>query len=219
MPSILDNSVLTYYPIMARGEPIRYFLEDNEVVYTDEGVGNFESEKTDLEKFPFNQMPKLTLSNGKIIVQSMAILHFAAVVLKKDGTGDLDEDLQVWQLDYAVEDAMTRYRQATYNPDHAVLLRAFASRYVTKTFTQFDYLLSKSKRAFFVYDYPSYPEYHLLYLVKCVLVLRPSVLDDYPHVTKWHNSMLSRPGIKAYLESDRPYPAKNGVTYADFPVC
>jgi hypothetical protein len=58
----ITSCVLQYFPIQGRGEPLRLFMEDSGIEYTESNdVGAFKEKKFDLDEYAFNQLPRLTV--------------------------------------------------------------------------------------------------------------------------------------------------------------
>ncbi|GAA6009917.1 hypothetical protein JCM10207_002157 [Rhodosporidiobolus poonsookiae] len=217
----LKDVHLHYFPICGRGEPIRLILEDAGVAYTESNdVAAFREKKMDFDEYHFNQLPRLSV-NGRHLAQQGAILAFLAKATGYTGTGDIWQDELVDELQYACEDLNMGYVQRVYKPDGKELLAAYVQDNVPKAFAQFEHLFAKNAAAsgYLAYDKPSYAEFHLLYLIRALLVLSPSLLSAYPTLAAWYARMLARPNLKAYWESGRMKGMLNGSENGQEKVC
>ncbi|KAI0727542.1 glutathione S-transferase [Fomitopsis betulina] len=216
----LRDAELHYFPICGRGEPIRLMLEDTGVKYTESNdVAAFKEKKGDLDEYRFNQMPRLKV-NGLNLAQTDAILRFIAKARGLGGNGKLEEDVIADMLGCACEDLHNTYVKTAYSPDAATLLPPFAKEHVPKILKQIEHLLKQSKnpKGYFVYEYPSFSEYHLYYLLYALGRLNPNLLSDFPELAAWKQTMGARPGIKAYEASGRRHEMLNGTPSAQNPV-
>ncbi|GAA5949426.1 hypothetical protein JCM21900_004059 [Sporobolomyces salmonicolor] len=208
----LTSVTLSYFDICGRGEPIRLILEDAGVPYTeDHDVAAFAAGKMNHSLYLFNQMPRLTV-NGTHLFQQGAILRLIAKARGYTGKGDIWEDAMVDMLDAACEDLNSTYTRTIYSPDAMALLPIFVKEHVPKVMKQFEFLLSKStsSQGYFVYDIPSFAEFHLLYLLHCFAHLNPAFLANFPLLNQWRSTMLARPGLKSYFASGRMKEMLNG---------
>ncbi|KAM0748851.1 glutathione S-transferase [Meredithblackwellia eburnea MCA 4105] len=212
--------ILEYFPIRGRGEPVRYFLADLGIPYTEAGLDKFWETKEDLDQYPFKQVPALTI-DGKKLVQGNAILEYLAIRASKNGNGDTFERYRVSSLMFAIEDVAAAYYGAVYAEveDNSALLRSVATEQADRWFSQFEHLLKQSKAEYFFWDYPSYPEYHLLNLVAAIKQLRPKIFDDgkTPLLKAWFERFQARPAIAKY-EASRPFATFNDNTSGDSPL-
>ncbi|KAM0748893.1 hypothetical protein T439DRAFT_56649 [Meredithblackwellia eburnea MCA 4105] len=217
----MASASLEYFPIRGRGEPIRLMLSDLEIPFTEDGMAKFKENYSNLDEFPFQQLPRLTI-DGEKIVQMNSILEYLAIRAGKNGGSSNKERYQISSLTYAVEDFACAYTKRVYTPDNAELLKEFATTFTDKAFGHFEHIVKKSNTEYFFYDYPTFPEYHLLYIVIAVQTLRPSLFDSatkFPVLAKWFAAMSARKGIKEYLASDKVPKQFNGNATADAPCC
>ncbi|EPT05279.1 glutathione S-transferase C-terminal-like protein [Fomitopsis schrenkii] len=216
----LRDIELYYFPICGRGEPIRLILEDTGVKYTEvNDIAAFREKQSDVNEFRFNQIPRFKV-NGLNLAQTDAILRFIAKARGLGGNGKLEEDVIADMLSCACEDLHVTYMSNVYSPDAAKLLPPFAKNHVPMVLKQLEHLLkqSKSPEGYFVYEHPSFSEYHLYYLIYALGHLNPNLLSNFPELAAWKETMGARPGIKAYEESGRRNERLNGSLSAQKPV-
>ncbi|ORY87460.1 glutathione S-transferase [Leucosporidium creatinivorum] len=212
MSNELKNVKLHYFPICGRGEPIRMMLEDAGIPYEESNdVAAFFASKMDCDEYRFNQLPRLEV-NGLKLAQQDAILRYIAAHVGLGPSGKPEEDVVADMLGCAVEDLMSAYVKNIYSPDATTLLPEFAKTQAPKSFNQYEQLLSKSKSTsgYFVYDHPSFAEFHLYYTIYAISHLHPTLLASYPALEKWFNLMSSRPNLAAYFKSGRRKEILNG---------
>ncbi|GAA5977446.1 hypothetical protein JCM11641_000966 [Rhodosporidiobolus odoratus] len=216
MTFTLDSVQLAYFPIAGRGEPLRLILEDAGQKYEETNdVAAFREKKWDLDEYRFNQLPRLTV-NGTHLFQQDAILRFLAKALGYTGSGDIFQDALVDQLQDACEDLNLSYTSKVYSANALEQLTLFIKEYVPKVLKQLEHMFKEnsSEAGYLVDDKPSFAEFHLLYLLRVLCVLNPSILSSYPTLQAWQQRMNGRPGIKAYLESGRVKEMLNGTDTA-----
>ncbi|BGP44123.1 hypothetical protein JCM10450v2_008346 [Rhodotorula kratochvilovae] len=204
---MLDITPVTlhYFPIQGRGEPIRYLLADAGIPYVESNdVASFRANKWDYAQYPFNQLPRLTVTRegGKDVhlAQQGAILRFLARAAGYGAGADTWQEALVDQVQDAREDLNGAYTRSIYGADAAALLRELVQTTVPKVMKQFEYIFAhnKSEAGFLVFDQPSYAEFHLLYLRHALSKLAPSLLASYPALAAWEKTMRARPGLKGY---------------------
>jgi len=116
----LSGSTLTYFPIPALGEPARLCLALGGVDFVDERLPGamFRERK---QTFPFQQMPVLTLADGRKLTQCRAIARLAAKSATVDGKPlyPLDDDYVAFLIDETVDAVMDIQQQMskTFNLD------------------------------------------------------------------------------------------------------
>ncbi|KAL8292322.1 hypothetical protein RQP46_001788 [Phenoliferia psychrophenolica] len=211
-----------YFGIQGRGEPIRLMLADLEIEYEEVGNASFVSNKTDLDSYTFGQIPRLMI-DGKSLVQTNAILEFLAARAGKLGA-DPYARYQVSSFLCALEDFAIRYGRAVYTnaPNNKADLVTFATEEANRVFTQFEAIAAKSTTEYLFGAEPSHAEYHGLYLISCIELLRPSVFAEgtaFPLLGAWYKKMLARKNIAAYMASGKQFTQRNGNATADGPVC
>ncbi|GAA5857961.1 hypothetical protein JCM8547_006640 [Rhodosporidiobolus lusitaniae] len=220
VPLPLSSVHLHYFPICGRAEPLRYFLADANIPYTESNdVAAFREKKMDLEEYRFGQLPRLTI-NGTHLFQQGAMLRFLAKSQGYTGAGDLFQDALVDQLQDACEDLNVAYVNKIYTPNARELLVPFVKDYVPKVLAQFEHLFAKNQASsgYLAYDKPSYAEFHLLYLLHALSYLNTLLLADYPTLESWVKLMKARPGLKAYFEGGQKHVMLNGSESGQTPV-
>ncbi|KAH9829943.1 pi class glutathione S-transferase [Rhodofomes roseus] len=216
----LRDVELHYFAICGRGEPIRLLLEDAGVPYVENNDGDaFFAKKWDLDEYRFNQLPRLKV-NGLNLAQLDAILRYIAKARGYGGNGNLEDEAVADMLAVACEDLHVTYLSKVYSPDAANLLPPFAKEHVPKVLKQFEHLLqqSKSPKGYFVYDHPSFAEFHLYYLLFALSHLNPALLANFPALSAWRETMSARQGIKAYETSGRRREMLNAAPTAQMRV-
>ncbi|TFY64766.1 hypothetical protein EVJ58_g2389 [Rhodofomes roseus] len=191
----LRDVELHYFAICGRGEPIRLLLEDAGVPYVENNDGDaFFAKKWDLDEYRFNQLPRLKV-NGLNLAQLDAILRYIAKARGYGGNGNLEDEAVADMLAAACEDLNVAYLSKVYSPD-----------------------ASKSPKGYFVYDHPSFAEFHLYYLLFALSHLNPALLANFPALSAWRETMSARQGIKAYETSGRRREMLNAAPTAQMRV-
>ncbi|KAK9738155.1 Glutathione S-transferase, N-terminal domain [Popillia japonica] len=110
---------LTYFPIKALAEPIRFLLKYGEIDFEDHRLDTV-NWPTIKDKMPFGQVPVLEM-DGKMVHQSVAISRYLAKLVNLTGSNDL-EDLEI----DAIVDTVTDFRSkiAVYNIEKDVTRKA-----------------------------------------------------------------------------------------------
>ena len=94
----MPEYTVTYFPVYARGEPTRMILAHAKADWEDKIVSG-DSWKELKPSVPGGQIPALTLADGKMIVQSVAMARFVA---KKFGYYPTD-DVQALEVDMIID--------------------------------------------------------------------------------------------------------------------
>ncbi|XP_049856604.1 glutathione S-transferase-like [Schistocerca gregaria] len=108
---------LTYFPIMALGEPIRFLLSYGKAEFEDERCEN-EKWPSVKESMPFGQVPVLEI-DGKRTWQSLAICRYLGKQMGLTGANDW-EDLQIDMAIDTVTDLSLKIANYSYETDEAV---------------------------------------------------------------------------------------------------
>ena len=155
---------LYYFDIPFRAEPIRLLLKYYSVKFEDIRISRKEwfemrilrKPNTIMDKLEFNQVPMLELPDGKVIVQSHAILHnlgcqYKCLPLCEEGLYNIKNIMDA--VDDMILKASVIYSPfSPYTPEHKkVLFNKFESEDLVTFFTAMDKRLKENCRKDFIY--------------------------------------------------------------------
>jgi glutathione S-transferase len=229
---------LYYWPeIQGRGEFVRLALEDAGADYVDvarepEGVRAMMAlMRSGAEAHP-PFAPPILKDGERIIAQTAAILHDLGPRL---GLAPDDDDLRTWALqvqltlaDLVVEAHDTHHPLGgdlyyeDQKPEAARRAEAFRGGRIPKFLGWLEAILAKNPHhGFLIGDAHSYCDLSLFQVVEGLRYAFPKAaaraLKETPRVAAVHDRVAKRPGIKAYLASDRRIPFNEDGIFRRYP--
>ena len=105
-----DIPTLTYFPLHAKGEPIRMLLKHKGVSFND-NVITFEQWGELKQTMPAGQVPTFQESNGKVLNQCAAIMRLLG---RKHGYYFDDNQEEAFNVDWALETHQDFWGSMTY---------------------------------------------------------------------------------------------------------
>ena len=199
---------LYYLPLRARAEATRMILAYGEINYEDVTVdmGTWSTTmKSNTSKFPFGQVPSLTLPSGTSVAQSGAIIRYVAKL-----AGIYPDNLE----QAAIGDMVVELCQEM-NPINPIVnwfelgSDAYNASYSTY-FGTLDARLESLQRIlgtgqFFGGESVSHGDFALFHIFDNTLLVKPDSLADFPQLKEWLDRMNAIPQLKQYLQQ-RPQP-------------
>lgn len=203
---------LTYFNIRGLAETARLVLVDNGVDFEDHRV-----ERDDWPKLKpqmqFGQMPVLWDGDFQL-AQTGAILRYLANTVGKGLYGSNPKEAAFIDMVYeGTVDLRKKYYDLIYRTEFT---DADKSKFVKETLPHdlevFEKLLKSvdGGKEYFGGKTISFADYAAFELFDCLVVLCPHSLDAYPSLKAFHARVAARPGLTAYLASDRRKVALNG---------
>eukprot|EP00198_Chlamydomonas_reinhardtii_P011790 XP_001701127.1 flagellar associated protein [Chlamydomonas reinhardtii] len=217
----MSRPVIHYFPIRGRAKVLRLAIvaggDDFDVVDV-----NYQEQKSDREKYPFGQCPRLV--DGDLnIVQSNTIARYLARKYKLQGK-DETEMVAVDEIMEGVESLRVKYVNLIYNDK----LEEAAKDLYWKTY--FDKTTSEGRNG----------GAHMVYLANFLAknggkhtvgagltiadlclweildlhlrIFEDAIKKEYPELVVFHDHIASQPGIKEYLASPKRLAAPNANT-------
>nr|AHC08043.1 sigma glutathione S-transferase [Locusta migratoria] len=191
---------LTYFPIMALGEPIRFLLSYGKIEFEDERC---EREKwpSVKESMPFGQMPVLEI-DGKKTWQSLAICRYLGKQMGLAGANDW-EDLQIDMAIETVTDLRLKIANYWYETDEAQKEKKkepLFNETLPFLLPRLDNLV-KENGGYLANGKLSWAD---LYFIAVLDYLNTMVgfdlTKDYPNLAELKNKVLEIPAIKEWVD-------------------
>ncbi|XP_048450683.1 glutathione S-transferase P [Rhincodon typus] len=201
---------ITYFPVRGRCSAMRMLLADQGQAWKEEVIGMDEWSKISLKKScVFGQLPKFQDGSFELFQSNAILRHLARQhgLYGKDST----EAALIDMANDGVEDLRIKYAILIY--------KEYVSYSRPRKFLQVTSGLSATRfRSAFIQPVPakmrytvptecvssciSYADYNLVDMLSNLEVLSPGCLNVTPVLKAYHDRVLSRPKLKAYLESD-----------------
>ncbi|XP_022904144.1 glutathione S-transferase-like [Onthophagus taurus] len=190
---------LTYFPIKALAEPIRFLLKYGEIEFEDFrlDVAQWPNVK---DKMPFGQVPVLEM-DGKMVHQSVAISRYLAKLTNLTGNNDL-ENLEI----DAIVDTITDFRSkiAVFNTEKDDTRKEVLKDNLTKEtipyyLTRFDSITAANDGYLAIGRLTWADLYFVSLLDYCNGVLKKDIIAEYSNLVKLREKVLAIPSIKQWL--------------------
>ncbi|XP_038656935.1 glutathione S-transferase P-like [Scyliorhinus canicula] len=197
----MSEYTIIYFPVRGRCAAMRMLLADQGQVWKEEVIGMDQWSDGVLKKTClFGQLPKFK-DGDFVLFQSNAILRYLARKHDLYGKGD-KEGAQIDMANAGVEDLRIKYAILIYK-DYDTGKEDFIKT-LPPALKPFEDLLAKNNggKDFLVGSKISFADYNLVDLLSNFEVLSPGCLKATPLLKAYVNRVLSRPKLKAYLESD-----------------
>ncbi|ODM96901.1 Glutathione S-transferase [Orchesella cincta] len=196
-----DKYKLIYFNVMARAEPIRLIFAAAGVQYEDyrlEG-DNWDTEKTN---YPWGKLPVLEI-NGEVLAESTAICRYLASKFSLVGSTDLEAAKCDEYVD-AIMDCRSHWRSYYWESDAAkkeelknILLNVQVPFYYSK----FEKIVEASKGDYLLGTNYTWADLHIAHTVSFIdKTVKPGLLDDYPKLKKFSETVFNIPKVKAWIE-------------------
>ncbi|KAK8792105.1 hypothetical protein WA171_002361 [Blastocystis sp. BT1] len=195
----MSNVVLTYFPMPARAEGIKLALDLAGIPFTFKSVQNWPEEKAEGLKsglLPFGQVPLLQI-DGMNIVQSMAILNYISrKYLSKDMTDK--NSVQVDILLNGWNDLLNKTFGAIFGPADKV--DEFFEGEARNQLKMLENVYVSYGTPFMGDHKVSVADAHAYGTLKVMKSKKSDILNGFPHLMKWEETMNGLDGVKMYNE-------------------
>ena len=190
---------LTYFPVKALGEPIRFLLSYGKLEFED---FRFERENwPDLKpSMPFGQTPVLEI-NGVKAHQSIAISRYLAKQVKLTGANDL-EDLEIDAIVDTINDLRNKIAIYSYEADEAIketrkkpLFEETLPFYLPRLEA-----IAKSNNGHLAAGKLTWADIYFVALLDYLsFMVGKKLIADCPTLLKLEEKVLNLPGIKEWV--------------------
>eukprot|EP00002_Diphylleia_rotans_P033704 TRINITY_DN7193_c0_g2_i1.p1 TRINITY_DN7193_c0_g2~~TRINITY_DN7193_c0_g2_i1.p1 ORF type:complete len:223 (+),score=47.97 TRINITY_DN7193_c0_g2_i1:58-726(+) len=213
-----DTIELCYFPIRGRAEVLRLVLADSDARYTEAPLSDWSTLRTDIQRFPFSQVPQLSIS-GDRFVQSKAILRHLGRIFDLYG----DSVRQQTYIDMLIdgeEDWRQIYVRTIYGNYDALITPYLESqlplwldrfeRLLTSTdFHSKDLHQAEEQKPYFLGSRISIIDYLIFDALDNNIRLQSDCLANYPRLAALHEAVKARPRIAEYIASPKRHPQVN----------
>lgn len=197
-----SETIITYFPIRGRAEPIRLILEELGVPYKENTVdGPAWGELK--PKMPFGKIPMFE-DDGYILFESHAIYRYLG--RKYDLYGENEsERIQCDILEQAISDGVEAFSRLTWSSRFDEKRPVFIETQLSVTLANLEQFLAKSDRDknYWVGKKFTYVDFLGWTYLDYMRALAGDIVNDYPNLAHLKDFFETRPKISAYLNSDR----------------
>ena len=200
--------ILHYLPVRARGEPIRMILAYGRIPYDDVIISfeNWATAKADKVRFPFGQVPAMTLPSGLNIAQSGAITRYVAKLAniypedpERAAKADMIQELGMEMNPINPVLNWFPVDSDSYNSMHTSYFAAFAGRMEAVV------AVLGNDKYFGGDNQPCHADFILFHLLDVTTTVKPDALESFPVLQRWMADMNAIPQLQEYL-AQRPGP-------------
>ncbi|KAK9878742.1 hypothetical protein WA026_023673 [Henosepilachna vigintioctopunctata] len=191
---------VTYFPITALGEPIRFLLSYGGFEFEDCRIGpeNWPQLKPSM---PFGQLPTLE-HNGKIVNQSIAICKYLAKQVKLVGNDDW-EDLEIDAIALTINDLRLSIGKYHYESDEQVKERIKGTLFSETLPYYLERLdkIAKDNNGYLAAGRLTWADLYFIALLDYMnQMAKTDIIVDHPNLLAVKNNVLSLPAIKTWIE-------------------
>ncbi|XP_067915918.1 glutathione S-transferase P-like isoform X2 [Heterodontus francisci] len=197
----MSNYTITYFRVRGRCSAMRMLLADQSQTWKEEEITMEQWTDGALKKSClFGQLPKFQ-DGDFVLYQSNAILRYLGRKHNLYGK-DVKEASLIDMVNDGVEDLRIKYIMFIYR-EYDTGKEAFIKS-IPAELKPFEDLLAKNNggKDFLVGNKISYADYNLVDMLSNLEVLSPGYLKGTPLLKAYVDRIISRPKLKAYLESD-----------------
>lgn len=193
---------LTYFPLKALAEPIRFLLSYGGMEFQDIRIER--DQWMDLKKeMPFGQIPVLEI-NGKLTHQSVAISRYLAKQMKLTGDNDM-EDLEIDSMVDTINDLRAKITAMKQEQDKS---RKQAMK-DTLILEMIPFYLGKlnvaAETGFLVLGKMTWADFYFVGMLDYMTgVMEMDILENYPHLQSLRSNVLAMPAIQEWI-TKRPF--------------
>jgi glutathione S-transferase len=229
---------LYYWPIQGRGEFIRLAFEEAGAPYVDvartsEGMAEMMALMQDAAEAHQPFAPPFLKDGDALIGQTAAILFYLGPKLGLAPQGEL-ERLWVHQIELTINDLVGEIHDSHHpvggflyyedqKPEASRRSQGFRTKRIPKYLDWFENILERNPKgsAHLVGNSVSYADLSLFNAIEGLSYAFPRamkrLLPDYPGVAALHHAVAARPGIQAYLASERRLPFSEEDIFRSYP--
>ncbi|XP_041029910.1 glutathione S-transferase P-like [Carcharodon carcharias] len=197
----MPEYTITYFPVRGRCSAMRMLMADQGQTWKEVALSKEQWTNGDTRKScAFGQLPKFQ-DGDFVLVQSNTILRYLARQHNLYGK-DMKEATLIDMVNDGAEDLRVKYAILIFK-EYETGKDAFIKN-IPAELKPFENILAKNNggKDFLVGNKISYADYNLVDLLSNLEVLSPGCLNVTPLLKAYVDRVLSRPKLKAYLESD-----------------
>ncbi|XP_060678257.1 glutathione S-transferase P-like [Hemiscyllium ocellatum] len=197
----MPDYTITYFPVRGRCSPMRMLLADHGLTWKEDVVTKEQWATGNMrDSCAFGQLPKFQ-DGDLVLVQSNTILRYLGRQHNLYGK-NVREATLIDMVNDGVEDLRIKYSILIFK-DYETGKDTFIKNLPTEL-KPFENILKKNNggKDFLVGNQISFADYNLVDMLSNLEVLSPGCLKGTPVLKAYHDRVISRPKLKAFLESD-----------------
>lgn len=197
-----SESVITYFPIRGRAEPIRLILEELGIKYQENPVAG-PAWRELKPQMPFGKVPMF--ENGEYTIhESHAIYRYLGRKYNLYGKNE-NEHIQCDMLEQVLSDAVEAFSRLTWSSHFNEKRQDFIDKQLRNTLNNLENFLADSERDkdYWVGNRLTYVDFLGWTYLDYMRALAGDIIKEYPNLAHLKETFENRPRIHAYLESDR----------------